>query len=475
MSAINWKNSDSFYNNEHHQSAKPVLLFIHSDQLDCCEKLDSLLEEINTENKILENFFLIKVSSHTPSENDKRLINNHIFVASPILQVLNHDGSRSHEFSYVPRQTRHSKGYSYTHNENDGIFTKDLISSQLEIGLAKFHYFNSNTQTAISIASNIISKNGVDENANRQAALIIEEKQPSGQSTFLDSRFNFTSLSSAVTNLLKNMQCIKDKHVMKEWPYSDGDGDWKWYTDCVRELSFQIYQELITASNKIEIQVGHKRENKITHLILSNWHQNYRKLQADFIGVPDNMLDIIALKHERSLRENIVHCILCEGSAHGLQILNAINGENNPECIISFETHQETVGEVTADIGPSSELFSHYENVHSKILNQLKHIKDDEIKIKSKWWEPENVSLQFRLERLGWHLQDHICTHRKLLAEMNFKPNLVDTFSQVIFEGLAKVECSILGYENQCRNEISALISKVHKRSEELHEFSNEN
>lgn len=55
---INWKNSDSFYNNEHQGSGKPVLLFIHSDQLSCCNELDSLLENINNQDSILENYSL---------------------------------------------------------------------------------------------------------------------------------------------------------------------------------------------------------------------------------------------------------------------------------------------------------------------------------------------------------------------------------------------------------------------------------
>uniref|UniRef100_UPI00119E1D10 hypothetical protein n=1 Tax=Yersinia massiliensis TaxID=419257 RepID=UPI00119E1D10 len=149
---INWKNADSFYNNEHHASGKPVLLFIHSDQLDCCNELDTLLENINSQDNILDHYFPVKVSSFNPSNNDKKLINNHIFVASPVLQVLNHDGSRSHEFSYVPRQTRHSKGYSYTHNENNGRFNQDLVRSQLDIGLAKYHFMNNNKAQASDIA-----------------------------------------------------------------------------------------------------------------------------------------------------------------------------------------------------------------------------------------------------------------------------------------------------------------------------------
>ncbi len=64
---INWKNSDSFYNNEHQGSGKPVLLFIHSDQLSCCNDLDSLLENINNQDSILENYFPIRVSSFNPS------------------------------------------------------------------------------------------------------------------------------------------------------------------------------------------------------------------------------------------------------------------------------------------------------------------------------------------------------------------------------------------------------------------------
>lgn len=469
---INWKNADSFYNNEHHASGKPVLLFIHSDQLDCCNELDTLLENINSQDNIFDHYYPVKVSSFNPSNNDKKLINNHIFVASPVLQVLNHDGSRSHEFSYVPRQTRHSKGYSYTHNENNGRFTQDLVRSQLDIGLAKYHLMNNNKAQASDIAKKIIKNSNDDSNAYNQAKIIINDNQKSRYSSFLDAKINYSELSVAVVLLLKNLRLIEDRVVMKEWPYSDGAGDWKWYSDCVRELSFQIYQELVTCANNIELSVSQRRKNKSVHLILSNWHKNYRKLQSDFIGVPDEMLDIIALKHERSLRENIVHCILCEGSAHGLQILNTINEKINPECIIDFETHQAQVGEVTADIGPSADLFSHYETVHTKMLNQLKYIKDSELDIKSKWWEPEAVSIQFRLNRLGWHLQDHSCTHKKLLAEMNFKPNLVDTFAQVIFEGMAQVECSVLGFEKQFKGEIASIIEMINKRSDELLSFS---
>lgn len=55
---------------------------------------------------------------------------------------------------------------------------------------------------------------------------------------------------------------------------------------------------------------------------------------------------------------------------------------------------------------------------------------------------------------------------------MNFKPNLVDTFSQVIFEGMAQVECSSLGFEKQCKDEFSSLIAMINKRADEFLEFS---
>lgn len=469
---INWSNSDDFYQGKHHETGKPVLLFIHSERLDCCNRLDHILEQLNDHLNINDRFFPLKVRSYSPADNDKKLINNHIFVASPILQVLNHDGSRSHEFSYVPRQTRHSKGYSYTHNENSGIFTPELIQSQLEIGLAKYHLNNDSSNLAQEQARALLERGGNDANALNQARVIIGEKISTDYSSLLDASINYSSLSTAVIKMLAAMRHIPDGAVMKEWSFSDGNGDWKWYTDCVRELSFQVYQELISAAQNIELAVAHKRKNHVTHQILANWHKSYRKLQADFIGVPDRMFDTIALRHERSLRENLVHCILCEGSAHGLQILNTLNEINNPACVTDFETHQLRVGEVTADIGPAAEVFSHYERVHSEMLSQLKYVKDDELAIKSTWWEPEAVSLKFRLDRLGWHLQDHICTHRKLLAEMHFKPTLSDTFSQVIFEGLAQVESSVLGFEKDFSSELAGLIKMINRRSEELAAFS---
>lgn len=468
---IHWYNADSFYADEHHPSDKPVLLFVYSERLHCCKTLAALLDDINSHDKILDNYFPVKVSSFNPSENDKRLINNHIFVASPILQVLNKDGSRSHEFCYVPRQTRHSKGYSYTYNENVGIFNFDLIRSQLNIGLAKYHLFNKNNKEAIRLAEKIIENSGNDENAINQAKTIVNDKHGQHYSSFLDTTMSYSVLSDTVVRMLSNLRHVPDNSIMKDWPFSDGEGDWKWYTDCVRELSFQIYQELITVSQNIELAVAYKRKNRKTHQILSHWHKNYRKLQADFIGVPDALMDVIAVKHERSLRENIVHCILCEGSAHGLQILNSVNEINHPECVIDFEAHQAQVGEITADLGPTANLFSRYEKVHANMLNQLKYIKDSELEIASKWWEPEPVTLKFRLDRLGWHLQDHLCTHRKLLAEMNFKPHLVDTFCQVIFEGMAQIECCAIGYERLVQNEISEVITMINKRTNELLAF----
>lgn len=464
---IDWKHADDFYRNAHLASGKPVLLLVHNPELAACQALADALESLSQEADLIEQFFALKVCSLDPSPNERRLIDRHIFVASPVLQVLNADGSRSHECRYVPRHTRHSKGYRYTHAENSGSFDRQRLETQLRIGLAKYHYFNGATDHARRLAQALLSEHGDDRNALEQA-WVIENWEPDGRASFLHARLNHSPLTEAIMRLLASLCRIADREVMAHWPFSDGDGDWRWYTDCVRELAFQVYQELVSAAQAIELAVAPRRAQPRTHAILANWHASYRKLQADFIGVPDALLDATPLEHERSLRENLVHCLLCEGSAHGLQILNTLH----PDAAKDFEAHQAEVGEATADIGPGSALFSQYEQVHQRLLAQFAGITDAQLSLRSRWWEPEPVALKFRLDRLGWHLQDHLCTHRKLLAELSYKPQRVHTFAQVIFEGMAQVECAALGFEPQLQPELAALVAMLNKRATECVAFA---
>lgn len=224
---IDWKHADDFYANAHRASGKPVLLLVHNPELPNSQALAQTLESLAQEGNLMSQFFALKVCALEPSANERRLIDRHIFVASPVLQVLNPDGSRSHECRYVPRHTRHSKGYRYTHEENGGSFDLQRLESQLRIGLAKYHHFNGATDHALHIAQALLREKGDDRNALEQA-WVIANWAPEGRASFLDARLNYNELTEAVTHLLASLCRIEDCRVMAPWPFSDGEGDWRW-------------------------------------------------------------------------------------------------------------------------------------------------------------------------------------------------------------------------------------------------------
>src|SRR6185436_12086337 len=308
------------------RTGKPILLHFYAESHSGPRELRRILDQ--EAGLVQTSTIPVHINTENPSAAERDFINNHIFIWSPTLQLVAPDGSRYHEFNHAPRHTRHSVGYRYTHQEVDGSLTPTKLRSQLKVGLAKQALLTKAFDAAHSRALEVVAT-ADDEVARAEATNLASAAAAGGLagSTFLDAEFAPTPLASATARFCQAMLAIPEDEVMADWRHSPGTGDWRWYTDCLREVVFQFDQKLVTLSNEADqVFVRGSRHAGFgrTRAILKHHHVAYRELQADFIGVPDALIDELPLRHARSLRENVFHCMLAEWWAHGEQIRNGL-------------------------------------------------------------------------------------------------------------------------------------------------------
>lgn len=456
-------------------TGKPILLDIHSDKNQGCLKVAEVLQNDEIAGLINQHVIPLRVRSEAPSAADTSLINNHIFVWSPTVQLVKSDGSRIHEFNHAPRQTRHSVGYDCTHHEIDGRLDDYRFKAQFLVGMSKWEMRRGNVSEAERFVDQVLADYAEDVLAQKEASNLKLALQSNGLpgATMLDADFAVTPLAQSVANFVKAALTVPNAEVMDDWKHSEGHGDWKWYTDCLRELSFQLYQKLITFANEVENEYladGADESRMQIRRILGHHHRTYREMQSDFIGAPDSLLDILPFDHERSLRENLVHCTLTEWWAHGEQIRIALQQHRDgvaPHLVDATGSYH-SYGEPTSTFETFGELFTKFDRIHESTLQEFSQITDSELDVRSKWWEPEPVTIRFRLDRLGWHLYDHTCSHRRILRASNHQPSLTAYFGQIVFKGLAAAEAALLCTGDRFQDKLQKLAEEFDLRTREL-------
>src|SRR2546421_10373387 len=124
-------------------------------------------------------------------------------------------------------------------------------------------------------------------------------------------------LARAVERLAQAVAKLPDSVLMRDWIGSPGPGDWYWYSDCLREVVLQAYQELCDFGVEAERERAlHGPVQTSTHRLLAQHRFAYREFQSLFVGVPDAVLDETPLPWERSIRENLAHVVLAEWWAY---------------------------------------------------------------------------------------------------------------------------------------------------------------
>lgn len=437
------------------EEGKPVLLDLHSPECSGCRNHDQIIYSNPTiTQEITDHTLPIRVITKDPDQASTDIINNHIFIWSPTVQLLAPDGTRYHEWNGAPRRTRLSVGYETVFHDTPGQLTPDLFLAQLTVARGKAALRTQHLDEAIRLFRAAVDRYPHDKTAVAEAERWLTVARSGGiiEDSFDGTSFTTISpLARAVERFAHMVAKLPDSVLMRDWIGRPGSGGWEWYSDCLREVVLQAYQELC------DFAVAAQRERALhgpaqtsTHLLLAQHRLAYREFQSLFVGVPDFLLDKTPLPWERSLRENLAHVILAEWWAYRPQVLHALDRGRkglDPEVTPAVDTVAQH-GEPPGSHETLSELLARYERLHTKNTEDFSQITEDELGIRSAWWENGPVDLRFRLKRYVWHPRDHAVTIEKILDKLGHTRSATQRFAARLFSGLGVAEGPLIGADD---------------------------
>lgn len=309
---------------------KPVLLDLHSPECSGCTGHDrSIYSDPEIARDVMEYTLPVRVVTTNPDRASTEIINNHIFIWSPTVQLVAPDQTRYHEWNGAPRRTRLSVGYQSVFHDTAGHLTPESFRAQLLVGRGKASLRKKKYGEAIRLFDEAIARHPHDRVTVEEAERWRKVARESGTiETSWDMRQQVTTspLAAAVERFAQTVAALPDSVLMKDWIGKPGPGDWQWYSDCLREVVLQGYQELCDFAIVAERErAKHGPEFNDTHRLLGQHRFAYREFQSLFVGVPDSLLDKTPLRSERSIRENLAHVIMAEWWAYRPQILHALD------------------------------------------------------------------------------------------------------------------------------------------------------
>jgi hypothetical protein len=458
---------------------KPVLLDLHSPTCSGCDNHDqTIYSDPSVVKEITAHTLPVRVITQNPDADATEVINRHIFIWSPTIQLLAPDATRYHEFNAAPRRTRLSVGYESVFHDTPGHLTADLFHAQLLVARGKAALRTNKHGEAAQLFQTTLDRYPRDERAVADAKrwLTVAKSGGAVEDSF-DGRSLVTvgPLAQAVERFAQAVAKLPDSVLMRDWIGKPGAGGWQWYSDCLREVVLQAYQELC------DFAVAAQRERAVhgpqatdTHRILAQHRFSYREFQSLWIGVPDFLLDEFPLPWERSLRENLAHVIMAEWWAYRPVVLHSLEQGRkglDPEVVQAVDTvaaHGEPLGSHET----LSDLLAQYERFHLRNTKDYSDITEDELAMVSAWWEKGGVDLRFRLKRYVWHPRDHAADIDKILDTAGHRRTNTQRFAARLFSGLGIAEGALIGAEGLLNDRLLSLAQTINERAEEAQRLS---
>jgi len=456
------------------KEGKPVLLDLHSSVCSGCRNHDeTIYSDPAVAGEISEHTLPVRVLTHNPDQANTAIIDKHIFIWSPTVQLLASDATRYHEFNGAPRRTRLSVGYQTVFHDTPGHLTPELFRTQLRIARGKAALRTNNHREAMRLFDSVITQYPTDEIAVADAKRWLRVAKSGGA---IEDSFDGSSLTTlsplarAVERFAQVVAKLPDSVLMRDWIGRPGSGGWEFYSDCLKEVVLQAYQELcdfgVTADRE---RVVHGPALTDAHRILGQHRLAYREFQSLWIGVPDVLLDQYPLPWERSLRENLAHVIMAEWWAFRPLVLGALDsGRRGLEPTVVEAT--ETVaahGEPPGSHETLGELLALYERLHTRNSQDFSVITDSELGMRSAWWENGPVDLRFRLKRYVWHPRDHAAYIDKTLDAAGHRRTATQRFASRLFTGLGVAEGPLIGAGELLTGRYLDLAQSIEERADE--------
>lgn len=456
------------------ENGKPVLLDLHSPRCSGCRNHDrNIYSNPMVAAEIAEHTLPVRVSTDNPDRASTAIIDKHIFIWSPTIQLLASDATRYHEFNGAPRRTRLSVGYQTVFHDTPGHLTPELFHAQLRIARGKAALRTNDHREAARLFDSVIRLYPTDRLAVADAERWLAVAKAGGvvEDSF-DGRslVTLSPLARAVERFAHVVAKLPDSVLMRDWIGRSGSGGWEWYSDCIKEIVLQAYQELC------DLGVAADRERAVhgpavtdAHRILGQHRLAYREFQSLWIGVPDVLLDRYPLPWERSLRENLAHVIMAEWWAFRPLVLGALeNGRKGLDPKIGDAVQTVAAhGEPPGSHETLSELLALYERLHTQNSRDFSEIADSELGVRSAWWENGPVDLRFRLKRYVWHPRDHAAYIDKMLDVAQHRRTATQRFAARLFSGLGVAEGPLIGADGLLTSRYADLARSIEEYADD--------
>lgn len=445
-------------------SDKPILIYFHSRSCRGCERLaGEVLADEAVQQAIARSAIpvWVEVEGDRADQRISALVGSHIFIMSPVVQLISSSGDIFHKILNTPLHTRLDLGYTRVHHDAEGTIDVPQFLSQLALGLAKRDLSNGDFVRAEQQLAGAAAQASDALSANEAAYWLPVARDGGRYAEDAQAEADLPALSEVANEVRRfcSLLCrISDTELMTDWPGPPGKGGWAHYTDCLREVAFGVYQTLLDAGN----QATHRRALQgralnQTQLILRDWQTSYRALQGTLQGLSlqdwdrQHLHENYSLGKQRTIRNNVVHCVMAEFWAHGSAIRRSrevFAGAKDDKSRPVAATWRR-FGPPPVNFGARADLLQLWEQRHEALLEEFSTIADEELDFAQSWWEGSCVSIRFRLNRLGWHLQDHAAVIETICERIGRVRSETERLAVRIFTALGAAEGAMIGLSKE--------------------------
>ena len=425
----------------------------------------------------------VEVENDKPDPRISELVGSHIFIMSPVLQLISSEGDIYHKFLGAPLHTRLDLGYCRVHHDVAGDIDAKEVLAQLSVGLAKQAMASHNYSVAESLLRKGLDTRDAESIAVREAEYWLPIAQARGQypeDSLPETGIAQTPIAREVRRFCNTLIQVPDHELMVDWPGVQGEGGWAHYTDCLRELCLGIYQMLMdVATDAAQQRNAQGRGLSRAQMIVRDWQVAFRDLQASLIGLKGAEYDQqhlhqnYTLGKQRTIRNNIVHCVMAEFWAHAPAIRSTLEASRSnierTDKVSPAMLNWEKYGPAPSNFGNLHSLLALWEQRHQQLVEEFSGISDAELDATRSWWEDSPVSIKFRMCRLGWHFHDHAAVVETICQRIGHERSETELLAKLLFNALGRAEGEMVGLSHEEQHALFAnAAQQLKERSDEL-------
>ena len=258
---------------------------------------------------------------------------------------------------------------------------------------------------------------------------------------------------------------------------TDLEREWAWraYDEGVRYAFFRTYEELRElAVNLADQRLRQGQPPTTAQRVLAQYQLAYCDLQAVLLGVDDELGARAPTPADWPLQRVVTHIIGAERQFFS-RIVYAVErqraGDGRPlemteeqlEAFAGSETSRNAL--IPRSL---SEVLSAYDGLHARVLRDLTNLSDEDLRAPSVWWEEEEVSVRFRLQRFDSHLRQHTIHAEKTLDDLDQRSSEAKRLLRLIYHAAAEAEGAQLGAEHLGQDLVGTAAGTIVDRAGEI-------